>query len=69
MDQCLEVAMMFTLPTTQMLEHAASYTNFGYTYKLPNGCTYNTPETNAVLAGIYNYAPTGVEVYIFVNSE
>ena len=47
-----------------------SYTNLGYTYKPPTaGYSYNTPKTKALLAGIYNYTPNEVEVYVFVNSE
>ena len=47
----------------------ASYTNLGYTYKPPSGYSYNTPKTKGLLAGIYNYTPNDVEVYVFVSSE
>ena len=47
----------------------ASYTMFGATYKPPTGYSYNTARTKALLAGSYNFSPTNVEVYFFVNSE
>lgn len=47
----------------------ASYTQFGSSYKPPTGYQYNTFRTKALLAGSYNFSPTNVEVYFFVNSE
>ena len=47
----------------------ASYTNFGHTYRLPNGYVYTTARAKILLAGSYNFTPTDVEVYYFVNDE
>ena len=41
----------------------SSYSNFGYTYKPPNGYVYGNAKTKALLAGAYNFQPTEIEVY------
>ena len=40
-----------------------SYTNFGSTYQLPPGYTFNAANTNALLAGTYYFTPSEVEVF------
>ena len=40
-----------------------SNTNFGSTYQLPPGYTFNAANTNALLAGTYYFTPSEVEVF------
>jgi hypothetical protein len=41
----------------------SSYSNFGYTYKVPSGYTYNTVKVKSLLAGSYNFKPNEVETF------
>jgi hypothetical protein len=41
----------------------SSYTNLGDTYQPPEGYQYFTPQTKALLAGIYKFTPTEIEVF------
>ena len=41
----------------------SSYSNFGYTYRLPSGYSYNQANTRDLLAGSYNFKPSEIEVY------
>ena len=47
----------------------SSYTNFGNTYKLPPGYSFNTHKAKHLLAGEFNFTPSDVEVYYYVNDE
>ena len=40
-----------------------SYTNLGYTYRSPSGYSRGSSNTQALLAGSFNFTPTEVEVY------
>ena len=39
------------------------FTNFGYTYKPPPGYTPGAANTQALLAGTYDFTPSEVEVF------
>ena len=41
----------------------ASYTNLGYTYKMPKGYTYSSTKTRDLLAGTYKFTPNEVETF------
>ena len=43
--------------------NTASYVNLGYTYRSPSGYSRGSSNTQALLAGSYNFTPTEVEVY------
>ena len=40
-------------------------TNFGHTYRPPSGYGYGNSNTQALLAGSYNFYATEIEVYYF----
>ena len=40
-----------------------SYSNFGYTYQLPDNISLNSDEAKAYLAGSYQFKVSEVEVY------
>ena len=40
-----------------------SYSNFGYTFQLPDGITMNTDEAKSYLAGSYQFKVVEIEVY------
>jgi hypothetical protein len=40
-----------------------SYSNFGYTYQLPDNISLNSDEAKAYLAGSYQFKVAEVEVY------
>ena len=40
-----------------------SYTNFGYSYKPPQGYSYGSEKTRGLLAGSYYFKPNEIEVF------
>ena len=51
------------LITSNANANQKSHSNLGYTYRPPRGYEPGTPQTRALLAGIYYFLPTEIEVF------
>lgn len=47
----------------------SSYSNFGHTYKCPDGFAYGSNEAKNYFAGSYNFMTDEIEVFKFVVAE
>lgn len=49
--------------------NSESYSNFGYTYQLPDGMQMNSEEAKSYLAGAYQFKVTEIEIYKVVFNQ